>query len=143
VSKPYLFWLLGLAFDRKQLPQVVGNNRKWKQAIYGLESSLVRPSQAFPLVQGVSCSLKADRPSKTPSAINEGDLIQGWGNHLPREADLLEPVLEFGQGAKTIKTPINFQKHDFKSVLARGATEHLESSGVVPQGGVYLSEAIR
>jgi hypothetical protein len=37
VSEPYVFGLLGLAFERKQMPQVIGNDQKRKEAIEVLE----------------------------------------------------------------------------------------------------------
>jgi hypothetical protein len=39
VSKPYVFGPLGLAFERKQMPQVIGNEQKRKEAIEVLELS--------------------------------------------------------------------------------------------------------
>jgi hypothetical protein len=39
VSRPYLFWRLGLAFARKADPQVIVDKQKWKEAIEGSELS--------------------------------------------------------------------------------------------------------
>ena len=39
MSKPYLFWSLGLALSEKQVPQVIVNKQKWKEAREGLELS--------------------------------------------------------------------------------------------------------
>jgi hypothetical protein len=39
VSKLHLFWLLGLAFERKADAQVIVNKEKWKEVIEGLEVS--------------------------------------------------------------------------------------------------------
>lgn len=36
---PICFWPLGLAFERKQMSQVIVNEQKWRKEIEGLELS--------------------------------------------------------------------------------------------------------